>query len=163
MERIVHALIEHNLSPAEILNFPATLSNHPAAALVGEWEWTNHDMDEIFLEELWNKKEADFINNSASIEDLALLQKDKITLDFMTPHLITFDTLLSWDIYHTDESLREEFNHLVRIICEMIKAKDVAIIPDLSSLSFYDENTDLTVNALRIKSKHNEDVFKELS
>jgi hypothetical protein len=44
----------------------------------------------------------------------------------------------------------------------MIKATDVAIIPDLSSLPFYDENTDLTVNDLRIKSKYNEDVFKEL-
>ncbi|MFA6151355.1 MAG: hypothetical protein WC716_08545 [Chitinophagaceae bacterium] len=162
MEKIAHAIIEHNLKPSEILNIPAILSKHSSASFAGEWEWTSHDMDASFLEELWNKKEIDFINNSASIEDLALLQKDKITIDFMTPHLITFDTLLPWDIYNTDESLREEFNHLVRMVCELIKATDVAIIPDLSSLPFYDENTDLSVNALRSKSKHNEGVFKEL-
>ncbi len=162
MEKIVHALIEHNLKPSEILNFPVILSKHPSTSFAGDWEWTSHDMDATFLEELWNKKDIDFINNSASIEDLALLQKDKITIDFMTPHLITFDMLLPWDLYNSNESLRATFNGLVRIICELTKATDVAIIPDLSSLPFYDENTDLTVNALRSKSKHNEDVFKEL-
>lgn len=161
MEKIVHALIEHNLKPSEILNFPVILSKLPSAAFTGEWEWTSHDMDASFLEELWNKKDIDFINNSASIEDLALLQKDKITIDFMTPHLITFDTLLPWDLYNSDESFRTEFNQLARMICELTKAIDVAIIPELSSLPFYDENTDHTVDALR-KKAGNHQLVKEL-
>lgn len=162
MDKIVHALIEHNLSIEEILNIPEVLSKHPSAVFAGEWEWTNHDMDAAFLPELWRKNDVDFINYSASTEDLALLQKDRITIDFMTPHLITFDNLLLWEDYNNDEAVRIDFNHLVRMIAELIKATDIAIIPDLSSLTFYNENTDLTVASLRAKASNNPEFLREL-
>lgn len=155
MARIVHALIEHRLTPSDILKLPEILNKHTSPLIAGEWEWTSHDeMDETFLMDLWAKNEEDFMNNSFSIEDLALLQKDKLTIDFASPNLITFDNLMPWDAYNNSETLRAEFNELVKIVAQIVSSVDLIILPDLSSISYFDERTDLSVDALRQKAKN---------
>ncbi|AEV99660.1 hypothetical protein A4D02_27935 [Niastella koreensis] len=154
MGQIVHAFIEHRLTPEEILNLPDYLQSVSANTLAGLWHWTTSGMNKLTLADLWTRKAEYFINNSWSEQDLALLEKDNLTLHFSSPHLVTFDNSLRWDTYHRNEELRKGFNCLSKAISSLLNAVDILIVPDLSSIDFYDEN--LTVDAYRQKANGNE-------
>jgi hypothetical protein len=64
MGKIVHALIEHSLTPEEIVNLPEQLRNFSNDVLVAQWHWTKQNMDKEALIDLWTRKAEYFINNS---------------------------------------------------------------------------------------------------
>ena len=78
-----------------------------------------------------------------------------MTLHFFKPNLLTFDNSIRWNSYKSNETLRKEFNRLAKIISQLLSALDIIIVPDLSSVDFFDEEKDLTVNAYRQKANDN--------
>jgi hypothetical protein len=155
MGQTVYAFIEHRLTPEEILKLPENLRNFPDDTFAGQWHWTTPNMDKQTLTDLWTKKTEYFINNSWSEKDLALLGKDNMTLHFSTPTLVTFDSLLRWDNYNRNKTLRKEFNRQTKVISSLLNAFDIIIVPNLSSVGFFDEDEDLTVDAYRQKANGN--------
>lgn len=96
-------------------------------------------------------KTDSFINKSWSDKDLAVLEKTGMRLHFFSPQLVTFDTSLSWIAYRESELLQRDFNHLSKAMASLLEAVDFLFVPDLSSVSFFDENQDLTVDTFRQK------------
>ncbi|OQP43615.1 hypothetical protein A4H97_33865 [Niastella yeongjuensis] len=74
----------------------------------------------------------------------------------MTPNLVTFDSSLHWNTYKRDGRLRNEFNLLAKTISSLLNGVDILLVPDLSSVDFFDEIQDLTVDAYRQKANGNE-------
>lgn len=137
MGQIVHAFIEHRLTPEEILQLPEQLQHIPDNALRGQWHWTAPNIDKKTLTGLWTRNADYFINNSWSEQDLALLLKDHFTLHFYKPHLVTFDNALRWDTYKGNEQHREEFNRLTKALTSLLNPIDILFVPDLSSVDFF--------------------------
>ena len=163
MGQLVHAFIEHRLTPEEILNLPEQLRHSSNNTLAGQWHWTAANMDKETLADLWTRKAEYFINNSWSEADLALLEKDNFTLHFSTPYLITFDNSVRWDTYQKNHQLRAEFNRMAKAVATLVNAIDILIVPDLSSVDFFDEEKDITVDAYRQKANGNEMYAIELN
>ena len=156
MGQLVHALIEHRLTPEEILKLPDPLRHISDTVLAGQWHWTAPNMDKHTLISLWTRKAEYFINNSWSEQDLALLEKSNMMLHFSAPHLVTFYNSLRWDTYRSNELQRQGFNRLARAISIPLKAADILFVPDLSSVDFFDEDENLTVATYRQKANGNE-------
>jgi len=155
MGQTVYALIEHRLTPEEILKLPGRLQTSSNEVIAGHWLWTVLNIDANVLADLWAKKAEYFINNPWSDEDLALLQHDNRTLHFYSPNLVTFTNSLSWDTYNINEVLRKDFNGLAKETSELLSAIDIIIVPDLSGVDFFYEGRDLTVSAYRQKANGN--------
>lgn len=155
MSQIVHAYIEHRLTAEEIIKLPDYLQHIQDSILAGKWDWTTPNMTEQTLVHMWTLAAEYFINNQWSEKDLAFLQKGNMTFFFSNPHLVTFDNLQRWDTYHSNEQLREEFNSLAKTVSSLLRAVDVLIVPDLSSVDFFDEDEDLTVDSYRQKANGN--------
>jgi hypothetical protein len=162
MSQITHALIEHRLTPDEILEIPNHLRHISDEILRGQWRWSAPYMSKQTLIELWSRKAEFFINNLWSEKDLGLLQKDNLTLQFFEPHLVIFDNLIRWDSYHRNEQLRQEFNRLANVISSLLNAVDKLVVPDLSSVGFYDEDEPFSVAAYRQKANNNKLYAMEL-
>lgn len=156
MAQLVHAFIEHRLTLEEILNLPDHLQQISDDILVGQWNWSAPNMNKQVLIGIFTRKLDFFFNNSWSVQDLALLEKDNMTIHFSAPHLVTFDNSYRWDTYRIYEQQRQEFNRMTRALSLLLSAVDVLMVPDLSSVDFFDENEDLTVAAYRQKSNGNE-------
>lgn len=156
MGQLVHAFIEHRLTLEEILNLPEHLRNFSDDILAGQWHWSAPNMNKQILIDMCTRKADFFINNSWSVQDLALLEKDNMTIHFFAPHLLTFDNLNRWDTYRRYEQQRQEFNRLARALSLLLNAVDVLMVPDLSSVDFFYEDEDLTVAAYRQKANGNE-------
>lgn len=155
MGQIVHALIEHRLIPEDILLLPAQLGSAPDDAIAGQWRWVMPNMDKQALTDYWDRKPEYFINNLWGKQDLALLEKESLTLHFSMPHLVSFDSSLRWDTYSRNGQFREEFNRLTEVILSLLNAVDILFVPDLSSVDFFGDNGDLTVDSYRQKVKGN--------
>ncbi len=148
MGQITYALIEHGLSPEEILEFPFYLKSSANDIINGEWAWTNPNMDIKFLDNYWNKKPDYFFTNSWNEEDFPWLKKENLSLDFFHPNLVTFDHLLNWSFFFRNDSQINEFKKLTKDIAELLKPVDIIIVPE----SFYNavnENEELTVEMFR--------------
>ncbi|MEX6690091.1 hypothetical protein QTN47_21460 [Danxiaibacter flavus] len=155
MGQIVHAFIEHKLTPEEILQLPELLCHISNDILVGQWHWSTPNMNKQILIDLWTRKTEYFINNIWSEQDFALLEMHDMTFHFFSPRLLTFDNSIRWDVYNKNESVREEFNRLAKAISSLLNAVDILVVPDLSSVSFFEEDKDTTVDSYRQKAKCN--------
>lgn len=163
MGQIVHAFIEHRLTPEEILLLPALWRHISDDMLVGQWHWSTPNMNRQILVDLWTQKTKYFINNSWSEQDLALLEKQDMTFHFLSRNLLTFNNSTRWDIYNKNESVQNEFNHLAKVISSLLYAVDILIVPNLSSVNFFDEDRDTTIDAYRKKAKGNKFYSIELA
>lgn len=163
MSQLVHAFIEHRLTPENILRLPEYLLNSTNSTLSGKWHWTAPNIDTKVLYDLWEHKADYFINNSWSEKDLAWLKKENLTLHFLTPHLVTFDNLLRWDVYHRNEQLSKEFNILAKLMSSLLNAVDVILVPDLSSVDFFNEEEYHSVDKYRKRANGNNSYIMELS
>src|SRR5687767_2037993 len=112
MGQTVHAFIEHRLTLEEILRLPEHLQHISDNTLSGQWHWTTPNMAKQILTDLWTRKAEYFINNAYNKENLALLEKENLTLHFTPPILVTFENSLRWNIYKSNGQLRKEFNLL---------------------------------------------------
>ncbi|WP_426670006.1 hypothetical protein ACPPVU_01930 [Mucilaginibacter sp. McL0603] len=151
MGQITYALIEHGLSPKEILELPFYLKSTANDIINGEWAWTNPNMDIKFLDNYWNKKPDYFFTNSWNEEDFPWLKKENLSLDFPHPNLVKFDHLLNWYFFFRNDSQINEFKKLTKDIAELLKPVDMIIVPE----TFYDavkENEGLTVEMFRRKA-----------
>lgn len=153
MGRIVNALIEHSLPLEEILQLPLRFQTSRNQNIAGIWKWSKDNLNKEIITNLWSLKLDYFIKHSWSTEDLVILEKDKMTLHFYKPNILTFNNLLSWYSYNENENSKREFNQLVKEISSFLKTVDTIIVPDLSSVDFFDEDVDLTVNSYRLKAK----------
>lgn len=156
MGQIVHGFIEHRLMMEEILKLPEKLIRISNDSLAGQWHWTVQNMDKEVLTQNWKRKAEYFINNSWTEADLNQLKSNNSTFHFISPYLLTFDNLLRWDVYHRNLQSRKEFDLLVKAIATLINAVDLLIVPDLSSVSFFNEEEDTTVDTYRKKANGNE-------
>lgn len=96
MGQIVRALIEHSLTPEEILEFPKKLETCPNKELTGKWDWSSPGFDIETLLKHWNTTQADFLaTHSWEDKGFPWLEKEHFTLDFFAPNLIAFDRLSS--------------------------------------------------------------------
>lgn len=155
MGQIAHALIEHCLTPKQIIDLPKRLLLSSNPIIAGQWTWTASNLDEKLLLDIWNRKPEFFMQNSWSVADLALLEKNNLTITSISPNILTFDNLLKWYSYQDNEFLRKEFNDLTKEIIKLLSAIDVIMVPDLSSVGFVDEIENLSVKAYRQKANGN--------
>jgi hypothetical protein len=153
MGQIVHALIEHSLTPQEILEFPKKLETCPNNEIAGKWDWSNPNFDVETLLKLWNTMQADFLAaDSWGDEDFPWLQKENFTLDFFAPNLIAFDRLSNWFFFRDSEIRISEFSKLTRVIGELVNASDFLFVPDPSDDFVYAHEI-LTVDLFRQDAK----------
>src|ERR1700760_2190818 len=123
MGQIVHALIEHSLTPQEILEFPKKLATCVNNELVGKWNWSDPNFDIEALLKIWATTQVEFLTkDSHGTEDLPWLQKDNFTLDFFVPNIVAFDNLSSWLFFRNNEIKISYFSKLTRVIGEMANA-----------------------------------------
>jgi hypothetical protein len=153
MGQIVHALIEHSLTPQEILEFPKKLETCPNNEIAGKWDWSNPNFNVETLLKIWNTTQADFMAaHSWGDEDFPWLQKGNFTLDFFAPNLIAFNRLYSWFFFRGNEERISEFSKLTRVIGELVNATDFLFVPDISD-DFAYSHIKLTVDLFRQDAK----------
>lgn len=155
MGQIAHALIEHHLTSEQIIKLPERLQFSTINVIAGQWTWTNPNLDEKLLFEIWNRKPEFFLRNSWSVKDLALLEKDNMTITSVSPTILTFDSLLRWYTYQDNELLRRQFNVLTKEITRLLNAIDIIMVPDLGSIDIVAEDENLTVSHYRQKANGN--------
>jgi len=158
----VEALIEHKLTPEEILKLPERLQVSANKNIAGQWAWTVPNINTEILHNIWTRKSDYFINNPWGIEDFAFLKKDYLTLDFISSNLVTFHSSLRLYVYEKNKNLRDDFNCLTKEILNLLNAVDVLIIPELSNVSFLDDEPDFTINIYRQKAKEHNSFVTEL-
>ena len=153
MGDIVRALIEHSLTPDEILAFPKKLETWPNDELVGQWKWSNPNIGIADLLKFWNTKQIDLESTySWGPEGFLWLQKDDFTLDFFAPNLVAFDRLSKWFFFRDNEIRISEFSKLTRVIGELVRATDFLFIPNISDDFVYSHDK-LTVDLFRQDAK----------
>jgi len=137
MGQTVQALIEHRLTPDEILKLPESLQDSSNSIIAGQWNWIVPNINATTLVNLWTRKAEYFISNSWSEKDLALLRNDNMTLHFYNSNLVTFDNSISWNTYNEDENLCKDFNYLTKEMSTLLNALDIIIVPELSRVPFF--------------------------
>jgi len=153
MGEIVRALIEHSLTPAEILEFPKKLETCPNKGLAGKWNWTDPKLDKNALVKIWNTKQIDFLSmHSWGREDFPWLEKENFTLDFFKPNLIAFDCLFNWFFFSRNETQITEFSALTREIAGLVNATDLLFVRELTD-DFINTHDNLTVDLFRQDAK----------
>lgn len=155
MSQLVHAFIEHRLTPDEILAIPGLLHGLTDTAFAGQWTWNIPNINTQALSDCWAVDADHFINNSWNDRDLPLLVKDDFALYFYSPQLVLFSSSLRWSVYLDNEELRKWFNNLAGALLPIVKAVDLLFVPDLSSVPFFDEGTDLSISVYRQKAAGN--------
>ena len=153
MGQTVYALIEHSLTPEEILEFPKKLETCPNSILAGKWTWTDPGLDINSLFKFWTTKQTDYLSTySWGPEDFPWLQKEDFTLDFFKPNLIAFDCLFKWFFFNGNETRIIEFSHLTRAISNLVNAGDLLFVPEITD-DFINSYDNLTVDLFRQDAK----------
>lgn len=116
-------------------------------------DWSSPNVNTDFLEKYWKKTTENFLKTPWGIEDLALLENDKLSLHFYQRNLVSFDSYLKAGVYKSNAAAKTEFDLLVKSIALLLKASDIIIIED----SYYDyafaADNCFTVEMIRQKLK----------
>jgi hypothetical protein len=152
MGSIIQAVIQHSLSPREIVLVPDILNHSDIInPKEDELKWSTPDIDATFLEKYWNLDSQYFINNPWSEESLALLQNDKFRLHFYNPNLVSFDMYLKAGVYKNNSLAESDFNFCAKFIALKLAAKDVIIFEDHLFGDAFDSNDLSSVDEIRKK------------
>jgi hypothetical protein len=155
MGSIIEAVIEHKLSPEEILLLPESLNKLNFINCDDDnWGWTAPNIDSAFLEKYWRKSPEDFMKEPWGIEDLAILEKGNLSIHFLTPHLASFDTLLGSSVYDINPATKCEFDVKAKSIALKMKPVDIIIIKDWYYDHAFDFDNNLTVEIIRQSVRH---------
>jgi len=130
MGQNISAIMEHNLSPEQIIALPQLLHSKLEGDLAGAWGWTfGPDMNTDQLQKTWRQDMDFFLNNTWSEADLPMLERDTYSLYFGEPHLVHFDSLMRWSSYADDMKRRDMFNQWVKQLADIIGATDILLVP----------------------------------
>lgn len=162
MSQLLSALIEHNLSPEEIINLPNRLKSCSEDIISPNWQWRKENLVIEDITHYWLLDAEYFINNAWNESDLLVLANDDLDLHFFSPTLIVLGSFLRWASYDCNEPQYKRFNKQVNLLAPFLDAKDALLVPDLSSVDFFDETIDTTVDAYRQKAAGNLLYAKEL-
>ena len=153
MGQIVYALIEHSLTPEEILAFPKKLETCQNSTIAGRWAWSDPNLNVDSLFKFWTTKQIDLSSTySWGPEDFPWLEKENFTLYFFEPNLIVFDCLFKWLFFSKNETRIREFSALTREIGSLVNATDLLFVPELTD-NFINAHDNLTVDLFRQDAK----------
>lgn len=153
MSSVVQAVIQHNLSPEQIMLLPEIFNKANFIDKEDSLRWDGTKIDIDFLQQYWKKTSEDFISRPWSEEDLALLQNDKVSFHFYQPNLVSFDTHLKASIYKSNTETKSQFDLLVKTVALIMDAVDIIIIENWYHDEAFDSDNAFTVEIIRTKVK----------
>jgi len=168
MSSIIEAVIQHEMSPEEILTIPELLNDlHLVDNTGSKWAWTSKSAGVDFLKKYWRTTPEDFIEKRWDVTNLAVLELklseySRLTLHFYQPNLVSFDTHLPSSRFENDIEARVEFTRLVKLIALVMRATDTIIINNWYYDHAFDFSQNLTVDVIRQKTSEMKLPFYEI-